>query len=472
MKNRNTSVKWKAFVNAAGNFAHNRPTRITPHTQTLLDVILVSPNCSVSNSGVIHRPISDHSIGFAKLKIKKQKTVPQYVTTRSYKHYNGNQFAYDLAKEADALLTTFDKTRRRFQTGKLNGHSTAHTRLTCPSKTNQDSWQILSICQQRNQRYDEVWDILLKKFVQTRDGTDWRNFKQSRDRVKKMLRDTENNYTFHDVQANKNSPRALWKIINRAVSSKENQQSSYAKDLSTIANEFKLFFSKVGQNAAEASQRLMEKNNITARLQLSDTNPSSNTPGLFNLKSVSCEEVRRVVKSLPIDNSPGPDKVTARVLKDCLDVILGPLTDIINCSILTSSFPAKWKEAEVIPILKDGDHEVAANNRPISLLPIASKVCERIVLDQFNSYLTENKLLTSHQSGNKKSHSTETLNKLLIDNILEAMNDKTITALVLLDLSKAFDSINHEKLLVKLSTVGASPSTVEWFRSYLSNRRQ
>ena len=85
------------------------PTRITPHTQTLLDVIMVSSNCSVSKSGVIHRPISDHSIVFAKLKIKKQKTVPQYVTTRSYKHYNGKQFACDLAKEEDALITTFDK---------------------------------------------------------------------------------------------------------------------------------------------------------------------------------------------------------------------------------------------------------------------------------------------------------------------------------------------------------------------------
>ena len=85
------------------------PTRITPYTQTLLDVIMVSSNCSVSKSGVIHRPISDHSIVFAKLKIKKQKTVPQYVTTRSYKHYNGKQFACDLAKEEDALLTTIDK---------------------------------------------------------------------------------------------------------------------------------------------------------------------------------------------------------------------------------------------------------------------------------------------------------------------------------------------------------------------------
>ena len=66
-----------------------------------------------------------------------------------------------------------------------------------------------------------------------------------------------------------------------------------------------------------------------------------------------------------MNKSPGPDKISARVLKDCLPVILGPLTDIINCSILTSTFPDNWKEAEVIPILKDGDHEKAANNRPL-----------------------------------------------------------------------------------------------------------
>ena len=106
------------------------------------------------------------------------------------------------------------------------------------------------------------------------------------------------------------------------------------------------------------------------------------------------------------------------------------------------------------------------------LLPIASKVCEKIVLSQFNTYLIDNNRLTSHQSGNKNAHSTETLNIHLTDSILEAMDKKQITALVLLDLSKAFDSIDHTRLLHKLSIVGASPSTVNWFKSYLSNRYQ
>ena len=88
----------------------------------------------------------------------------------------------------------------------------------------------------------------------------------------------------------------------------------------------------------------------------------------------------------------------------------------------------------MIPNLKEGDYEVPANNRLLLLLVVASKVLERIVLNKFSAYLTQNKCLTSHLSGNKKAHSTETLNILLTDKILEAMDEKQITALVLLDL--------------------------------------
>ena len=139
--------------------------------------------------------------------------------------------------------------------------------------------------------------------------------------------------------------------------------------------------------------------------------------------------------------------------------------------LLTIAFPAKWKEAEVIPILKDGNHEEAVYNRPLSLLAVASTVC-KIILNQFNACLIDSKHLTSHQSGNKKAHSTETSNIQLTDSVLEARDKKQITALALLDLSKAFDSIDHARFLHKLSIVGASLSTVNWFKSYLSSRYQ
>ena len=158
-------------------------------------------------------------------------------------------------------------------------------------------------------------------------------------------------------------------------------------------------------------------------------------------------------------------------VQDVLPVKLGPLTDIINTSLNTSTFPDYWREAEVIALLKEGDHEQASSNRPLSPLKVVSKICEKVAFNQFSLYLSQNNHLSPHQSGNKK-YSTETLNILMCDSLLDAMDNKKLSALILLDLSKAFDSINHAILLRKLRCVGASDKTVKWFQSYLSGRTQ
>jgi hypothetical protein len=99
---------------------------------------------------------------------------------------------------------------------------------------------------------------------------------------------------------------------------------------------------------------------------------------------------------MPDNKAPGIDKVPIRVIKDCLPVIAPWITSIINKSLVNNIFPSAWKIAEVIPILKEGDHEQANNNRPISLLPVLSKVCERVALNQLTSYLTINCRLSDY----------------------------------------------------------------------------
>ena len=111
---------------------------------------------------------------------------------------------------------------------------------------------------------------------------------------------------------------------------------------------------------------------------------------------------------MPSNKTHGIDKIPICVIKDCLNSVVRKITCIVNASFLTCVFPSKWKTAEVTPIPKDGDHEQANNNRPISLLPVLSKVCERVVHNQLTSYLQLNNTLSKTQNGNKKWHSLET----------------------------------------------------------------
>ena len=166
------------------------------------------------------------------------------------------------------------------------------------------------------------------------------------------------------------------------------------------------------------------------------------------------------------------DKISSRILKDSLPSTLTTITHIVNNSFVTNTFARAWKTAEVTPILKCGNPDVPNNYRPISLLPIVSKVTERLVHGQLMEHLIRNNKLAAHQSGNRKLHSTETALLYVTDQLLQAMDNKKVSIMVLLDMSKAFDSIRHDILLSKLQNLDFSQGALDWFQSYLSNRQQ
>ena len=148
-----------------------------------------------------------------------------------------------------------------------------------------------------------------------------------------------------------------------------------------------------------------------------------------------------------------------------------PVTQICNLSIKLSHFPHDCKLAKLKPLYKKGSKTDPKNYRPISLLPIVSKIIEKIIHDQTMEYLTDNKILYRYQSGFRKNHSTDTCLSYLTDKILTGFDSGLLTGMILIDLQKAFDTINHDILLKKMSLAGFSCQSITWFESYLSNRR-
>ena len=168
----------------------------------------------------------------------------------------------------------------------------------------------------------------------------------------------------------------------------------------------------------------------------------------------------------------GLDNLPARFLKDSVSVIVAPLTHIINLSINTGSVPDDLKMARVVPLHKKESKSDTGNYRPVSILSIASKVFERVVHSQLNEYLTQNNLLYELQSGFRSSYSTDTCLIHLTDYIRLECDKGNYTGMLMLDLQKAFDTVNHDILLTKLKCLGLNDIAVSWFHSYLNGRTQ
>ena len=209
---------------------------------------------------------------------------------------------------------------------------------------------------------------------------------------------------------------------------------------------------------------------VTEVVTQQEPTTSYDCSGCFNFKSVTEREVKSVIMGLSCNKAPGYDKISARILKNSLPATSTIITRLINSSFELSVFPKAWKTAEVTPIPKDRNLDEPSCNRPISLLPTLSKVCERLAHKQFVDSV--NNKLSTHQNGNRKLHSTETALIYVTHELLKAMDEKSISILVLLDMSKEFDSLNHNILQSKLRRLGLASHCLSWFSSYLSDRTQ
>ena len=192
----------------------------------------------------------------------------------------------------------------------------------------------------------------------------------------------------------------------------------------------------------------------------------------FEFKPIDEEATKKIINSFKPLKSAGIDNISGILLKFCRDLIAKPITAIINQSLTTGIFPNKLKIAKVVPIYKKAEEGDFNNYRPISLLPTISKIFERVVHTQLFHYVTSNNLLYNHQYGFREGHSTEAATLEFVDHIFSDLDQNKLPLAIFLDLSKAFDTIDHHILLTKLHHYGIANTELNWFASYISHRTQ
>ena len=194
--------------------------------------------------------------------------------------------------------------------------------------------------------------------------------------------------------------------------------------------------------------------------------------GASNLPHISKERVVDLLLSVPLHKATGDDGVGAKLLRIAAPAIADSLCKLINHCIDTQPIPTKWKVDKVTHIYKgQGSHDDKNNCRPITVLPILSKLFQNHICDHLYDFLEENALLYHLQSGFRKLHSTETALIRLIDQLFLDLDKNRATGLVSIDYRKAFDLIYHGLLLAKLYVSGICSHELDLLRNYLSERK-
>ena len=295
-------------------------------------------------------------------------------------------------------------------------------------------------------------------------------YKKYRNKLNQLIQSAERKH-FHDVLfEHKSNLKKSWQVIKTVinkrkytpVNTKFKVNGATTNDGSVIANKFNTYFVNVGTVLANS-------------IAPTDKNPvdyiQQDIINTLYFDPVTENEICKIIGSLK-DSAAGWDDLKSSMIKHIKESITVPLVHIYNRSFVTGTFPSELKIANVVPIHKSGDEMMFSNYRPVSVLPLFSKLLERLVYNRLISHINDKKLLYEFQFGFQKGKSTHLAIRILVDKITEALDQDECVVGVFLDFSKAFDTVDHNILLQKMDKYGICDVELQWFKDYLSNRMQ
>jgi len=461
----------------------SKPTRVTDKTSTMIDHIYTNNPNMTNNIKVVDSGISDHKPIFCKWKCKIPKNKKNGHTTfeyRSFKHFDENQFLLDVyntsfwvlynehnAEKAldnfnDMFLSIIEKhaplRQRRVKnmssppwiTNDLKNAMAKRDQLK--SAQTEKKKEIERVLQQDKKEEGKIQLINIST-----------EYKRQRNKVLELQRQAKKTY-FNSLIENSKNTATIWRAMNEILNKSKKPNTLQVTNVSP--DEYNNHFLSVASSLHKGLDKtdVKESNNHDKLKSFIEENLAEND--CFQIPFIFETELEKIVKDLKNKKAMGLDKVPVKLLKLALPFISKPLTYIYNLCISQNIFPSALKTARVIPLPKNKDLSDVNNFRPISILPLLSKPLEKHIQKHLLTFMENNNLFHSFQSGFRQNHSCSTALATLCDKWLSNINESKLTGAVFLDFKKAFDLVDHSILLQKLKEYVRNDNTLAFFESY------
>ena len=451
--------KWHNIINSYNlRQCVTVPTRVTSKTCTLIDHIYSSNVSSITEICVPPIGISDHNaicVTWMKKGFKIPKITHSVITFRSFKSFNLSGFQSDLQSAPFQNIYNFTNPddALTFWTSTFLSVINKHIPLIQKRVKSKilPGWLTHDILHAMDKR-----DDLKKRGL-------FDEYKKERNTVKYMIRKSKRNF-FQSLIKDKRNTAQICKAIRQLTKScVQDEECNIPADI------FNIHFSEIGNKLIVNKKKSFDSFDFKNLKSFCENKKIRTT---FSIPLITTHEVNSYIKSLKDKNSFGFDGISSKILKLSLPHTTDSLTYLFNLCLSNNYYPSSFRYAKVIPLFKKGDKNDVNNYRPISLLSTISKPLERHIHCYLISFLGKYNLLHDNQSGFRRHHSCETALCRITNSWLQNINNSKAVGAVFIDLTKAFDLINHEILLHKLKLYGIDDNCALFFKSYLANRTQ